>query len=259
MQAYLNTAVKAAVSAGDFILNSFQRLDLIKITEKGNKDFVTNVDKESEKIIIDIIKTSYPDHSILSEESGSIAGNEYKWIIDPLDGTMNFLHGYPHFCISIALEINDKTEIGVIYDPVRDDIYTAIKGNGSQKNNKKIRVGNVSKISESLIGTSFSIKSANLFDLYINFIKKVTVDSHSIRKSGSAALDLAHIASSQLDGFFALGLSKWDVAAGMIIIKESGGLTTGIYGEENFLISGNLISGNFKICKGLLKIINSIN
>jgi myo-inositol-1(or 4)-monophosphatase len=254
MHPFLNTAIKAALAAADVIQKGYRRLDLIKISQKGPKDFVTNIDMAAERRIIEIINTAYPQHSILSEESGSSkkTSSPYQWIIDPLDGTTNFLHGFPHFAVSIGLKHKDRIEHGVIYDPLRDDLFTASCGGGAQKNSRRIRVGNRVKLSNSLIVSGLPARAERYYEAHCKIIKTLAPLVGSLRSTGSAALDLAYIASGQIDGFWAVDLKIWDLAAGALIVKEAGGHVTDCQGKENYLESGCVVAGNIKILKQLL-------
>jgi len=251
MNPYINTATKAARLAAKTIMHAFDRLEALQIKHKGAKDLVTNIDKEAEDIIIDTLLYAYPDHGILAEE-GYQKDGEYKWIIDPIDGTTNFIHGFPHFSISIALVINNRIEHGVIYDPIRDDLFTASRGAGAKKNNYRLRVSKTKTLSEGLIGTGFPFRLPNQHQEYVNSFQAVAEKSIGIRRAGSAALDLAYVAAGQLDGFWELGLSKWDIAAGMLMIKEAGGLVSDTAGGDTQFETGNIVAGNPRVFKELL-------
>tara|TARA_A100000164_G_C21891355_1_gene765549 strand:- start:151 stop:921 length:771 start_codon:yes stop_codon:yes gene_type:complete len=251
----LNIAIKAALKAGENIIRSSKRLDRTIIEKKGNLDFVSNVDKECEEIIIETILSAYPDHAILAEESGKHGKSEYKWIIDPIDGTLNFLRGYPHFCVSIALMRNDRAEEAVIYDPFKDELFTCSRGNGAKLNDTKIRVKNQNSLTKGLLATGFAVRSTTDFSPQLKAINDCLNYGADIRRSGSAALDLAYTACGRLDGFWEFGLSPWDVAAGSLIVIESGGIVTDKDGTENYNTSGSIVAGNPKIVKALLKVI----
>lgn len=254
MHPYVNTAIKAARTAANIIMRAYARPDLIKVSSKGHRDFVTNTDKASEQSIIYILQTAYPSHSILAEESGASKHDDYQWIIDPIDGTHNFIHGFPHFSISIALKYKNRIEHGIVYDPVRDDLFVASRGAGAQKNNHRIRVSQRTHLQDCLIGTGFPVKALDYHDNYHAALKTLSKEC-AVRRSGSAALDLAYIAAGHLDGFWELKLAPWDMAAGIILIKEAGGLVCDIKGEENYFKNGSVVCGNAKITKQLLKII----
>jgi len=250
---YINTAFKAARSAGKIIVKSLEKLDKIEIIEKNFSDYVTEVDKQSEKEIIAILQKSYPDYAILGEEQGSTGDNDYIWIIDPLDGTHNFIHGYPHFCISIALKYKNKIEHGLVYDPLRQEVFYASRGRGAFLNDKRIRVGTKTKLEGTLIGVAFAPNSHDYLERHLKNIEKIYAFTSGIRKSGSAALDCCYTASGRLDGVVFYNLKPWDLAAGTLIIKEAGGIVCDIDGTENYMESGNVVAGNPKILKTLLQ------
>jgi len=255
MHPYINTAITAARKAADIIMHGYERSDLVKVSKKRAKDFVTDIDRKSERAIIDILRTAYPNHGILAEESGHSEGDEYLWIIDPLDGTNNFVHGLPHFSISIALQYRNKIEHGLIYDPVRDDLFTASRGEGAQKNNRRIRVGQRNTFEDCFISTGTTIRDPQYIEPYFDALKEIAADCLSIRACGSSALDLAYVASGQIDGYFKLGLSPWDMAAGILLVKEAGGLMSDFQGGETYLKTGKIVTANPKIFKELIKII----
>jgi myo-inositol-1(or 4)-monophosphatase len=247
MQPMLNIAVRAARSAGDLILRSTDNIGHLQIDQKGKNDFASEVDRKAEREIINIIRAAYPDHAILAEESGAHKGNDFVWIIDPLDGTTNFLHGFPQYAVSIALKVKGKLEVGVIYDPLRDELFTAKRGGGAMLNNRRIRVTKQSGMRGALIGTGFPFKTAAHLDAYVGMFKAITTDSAGIRRAGSAALDLAYVAAGRLDGFWEIGLMEWDMAAGILLIKEAGGVVTDFSFNDKYIESGNLIAGNPKM------------
>lgn len=251
----LNIAVNAARKAGDLIIRSTERLDSIKVTEKSHNDFVTEVDKKAEGIIMKTIQDAYPKHAILAEESGETYGdNDFIWIIDPLDGTRNFMHGFPHFCVSIALQQKGKMEHAVVYDPARQELFTASRGRGASLNGKRIRVSNKQKFSECLIGHGFPFRHAQeRVDCFIKLLGGILPSCGDLRRAGAAALDLAYVAAGRLDGFFEVGLKPWDMAAGSLLITEAGGLISDLKGAEKYLESGDVITGNPKIFKALLQ------
>jgi len=255
----LNIAIQAARAASKIIIRHIDQLDKLEITEKAHNDFVTQVDKQSEAIIIETIRKAYPAHCILAEESGQYDGNQndFCWIIDPLDGTKNFLHGYPHFCISIALARKNITECALIYDPIRQDLFTATRGQGSYLNSRRIRVSDVKKMSGALIGTGFPYHhDAALSKSHLSIFETIFSTASSVRRGGAAALDLAYVASGKLDGFWEAGLQPWDIAAGALLVKEAGGAITDFSGSDFYLKNGNIVSGNMKIQKELLRIID---
>jgi myo-inositol-1(or 4)-monophosphatase len=256
MQPMLNIAFKAAREASKLILNKYDRLDTVKVLEKDNNDFVTEVDQAAEQIIIETLKESYPDHSFLGEESGELEGDpNQQWIIDPIDGTTNFIHGFPHFCISIAFKLNGKIEHGLIYDPIRQELFSASRGKGAQLNDKRIRVSQCKTLSNALIGTGFPFKQKQQFNHYLKTFEAIFPKSRGIRRSGSAALDLAYVAAGRLDGFWELSLKPWDIAAGVLLIQEAGGLVGDVHGDNTYMENGNIVVGNPKVFKQLLQTI----
>jgi len=255
MHPMLNIAIRAARNAGDLIQRSSESIGQLTISKKTKNDFVTEVDRMAEQEIIKLISSLYPDHSIIAEESGEIKGNDYTWIIDPLDGTTNFLHGYPQYAVSIALKFKNKIEVGVVYDPLRDELFTAEKGGGAMLNNRRIRVSKQTDLSSSLIGTGFPFKYPQHLDAYLNMFKTLTPATSGIRRAGSAALDLAYLSAGRLDGFWEIGLKEWDMAAGILLVQEAGGVATDFSFNEHYLKSGNLITGNPKMHQAIYKAI----
>lgn len=251
----LNIAVKAARQAGHVILRHLDRLNSLNVEAKGRNDFVTEVDRLAEAEIIDVISSSYPDHAILAEESGTRSGNTYQWIIDPLDGTTNYLHGYPVFSVSIALVHEGTIEQGVIFDPLRDELFTASRGRGAQLNNRRIRVSTVRKLSASLLGTGFPYSVLDQLDPWLKTFKTMLIHSSGVRRAGSAALDLAYVACGRFDGFWEVGLKSWDVAAGSLLIQEAGGLVSDFNNTQTHLTSGNIIAANPDIHPKMLDIV----
>lgn len=254
----LNTAVKAARKAGAIINRASLDLDLVHVTTKGRSDFVTEVDRAAEEAIIDILRAAYPQHGILAEESGaSKAGgsDEYTWIIDPLDGTTNFIHGFPQYAVSIALQHRGQLEQGVVYDPTRNELFTASRGRGAFVNDRRIRVSRRTQLKECLIGTGFPFRSLEHLDAYLRMFRRVTEETAGLRRPGAAALDLAYVAAGRLDGFWELGLSAWDMAAGALLIVEAGGFVADFNGEAKYLHGGNIVCGNPKVFPQLLKLV----
>ncbi len=242
MHPMLNIASRAARKAGSRIMSGFDRLDKVKVALKGKNDYVTEIDHDAEAIIIEVLRQSYPTHGFLAEESGMTEGDDYQWIIDPLDGTTNFVHGYPHFCISIALRFKGKVEHGLIYDPVREDLFSASKGSGAYLNERRMRVKDTKKLGKSLVGMSF--RKSNMSADVIDGFSKLGDEAGSVRRAGSSALDLAYVAAGRLDACYQAGMSTWDVAAGGLMVREAGGIcvdvTGGDYNETGHLIAGNL-------------------
>jgi myo-inositol-1(or 4)-monophosphatase len=255
MQPMLNIAIRAARSAGEIILRSADKASHLQIDHKGKNDYATEVDRLAEREIISILKTAYPEHGILAEESGEQDGNDYVWVIDPLDGTTNFIHGFPQYAVSIALKVKNRLEVGVVYDPLRDELFTARRGAGAMLNNRRLRVTNLSSMKGSLIGTGFPFKSPNHLDAYLEMFRAVTADSAGIRRAGSAALDLAYLAAGRLDGFWEIELHEWDMAAGVLLVKEAGGVATDFSFNDNYLTSGNIIAASPRMHQLLYQLI----
>jgi myo-inositol-1(or 4)-monophosphatase len=234
----LNVAIKAARAAGAIINRAALDVEAVRISQKQVNDFVTEVDHNSERIIIDTLLGAYPDHGILAEESGSTHGNpnaDHIWIIDPLDGTTNFIHGFPYYCVSIALQVQGRLEQAVIYDPTRNDLFTATKGRGAYMNDRRIRVSKRTRLEECLLATGFPFRPEDDFDKYLRLMGDVMQRTAGLRRPGAAALDLAYVAAGFSDGFFELGLKPWDMAAGALLITEAGGLVSNFTGEGSFL------------------------
>jgi myo-inositol-1(or 4)-monophosphatase len=256
MHPMLNIAIRAARSAGDLIIRSLDNVDKLQASSKAKYQYGSQVDSMAEQEIMQIIRAAYPDHAILAEESGNHEGNEYLWIIDPLDGTTNFLHGFPQFAVSIALKYKNKIEIAVVYDPLRDELFTAARGSGAMLNNRRIRVTRQASFKGALIGTGFPFKKQQHLTAYLDMFRTIFTNSAGIRRAGSAALDLAYVAAGRLDGFWEIGLHEWDMAAGVLLIQESGGVITDFSFNHNYLSSGNLIAGNPKMHQLIYQAIN---
>ena len=234
----LNVAVKAARAAGAIINRAALDVEAVRISQKQANDFVTEVDHASEQAIIENLLTAYPDHGILAEESGSQHGNpnaDHIWIIDPLDGTTNFIHGFPVYCVSIALQVRGKLEQAVVYDPTRNDLFTATKGRGAFMNERRIRVSKRVRLNECLLSTGFPFRPEDDFDKYLRLMGDMMQRTAGLRRPGAAALDLAYVAAGFSDGFFEIGLQAWDMAAGALLITEAGGLVGNFTGEANYL------------------------
>jgi myo-inositol-1(or 4)-monophosphatase len=255
MHAMVNMALRAGRRAGQIMLRAMDRIDVLTVEEKARNDFVSEIDQNAEAAIIDILHTAYPHHGIVGEESGeAYPEGEYTWIIDPLDGTTNYLHSIPHFCVSIALQHNGRLEHGVIIDPVRNEEFTVSRGKGAQLNGKRIRVSSRHKIEDALLATGIPYGSLNAhLDAYIEMLKAFTSQCRGIRRAGSAALDLAYVAAGRCDGFWEYGLKPWDMAAGTLLVRESGGLVSDLHGGEGFMESGNIVAANPKVFKAMLK------
>jgi len=257
MHPTLNIAVKAARRAGSIITRASEDIGSLTINDKGFNDFVSEVDLASEKEIIRVLKTAYPDHAFLGEESGLTHQADNIWIIDPLDGTTNFLHGFPQYCISIALEQKGEITQAVIYDPNRNALFTATKGQGAYLNQRRIRVSNKSKLKDSVLGTGFPFKDFQHLPVYLKIFEEVVRGTSGIRRPGSAALDLAYVAAGWFDGFFEINLSKWDIAAGGLLVTEAGGMVSDFSEKEGWIESGNIVATTPKIYEPLIKIIQS--
>lgn len=253
----VNVAVQAARSASKIILQFMDRMDRVTINEKSLNDLVTEVDLLAEKEIIRHIQKAYPKHAILSEESGQIEGNEYCWVIDPLDGTTNYVHSFPYFSISIAIKKDDKIEAGIVYDPIRQELFTAARGEGAYLDNKRIRVSTCKRAELALIGTGFPFRKKQHIKPYLTTFESIFLKVSGIRRTGSAALDLAYVAAGRLDGFWEASLNEWDMVAGALLIQEAGGIITDFHGGEHYLFAGNVIAGNAKIQRALQDIISN--
>jgi myo-inositol-1(or 4)-monophosphatase len=250
MHPMLGIAVKAARRAGNIINRGARELDLLTITSKGPKDFVSEVDREAERTIVETLLASYPEHAILAEEGtakGDNADAENVWIIDPLDGTTNFLHGFPQYCVSIALAQRGQVTQGVVYDPVRNDLFTATRGRGAFLNDRRIRVSRRQHLRDCLIGTGFPFRDGSYLDTYLRMMKTMIEQTAGLRRPGAAALDLAYVAAGFYDGFWEVGLNAWDVAAGSLLIQEAGGLIGDLAGDSDFLHGGQVIAATPKV------------
>ena len=256
MHPMLTTAVKAARRAGNVITRGARDLDLLTVTAKGPKDFVSEVDRAAEAAIVETIHSVYPEHAILAEEGTGRGRNpdaEHLWIIDPLDGTTNFLHGNPHYCVSIALLHNGVPEQGVVFDPNRNELFTATKGSGAYLNERRIRTSKLESFKDSLIATGFPFREESQFDEYVAQFSAMVRATAGLRRPGAAALDLAWVACGRVDGFWEIGLSPWDMAAGALLVREAGGRIGDLQGEDKFMESGKVVASNPKIFTQLLK------
>lgn len=246
----VNVAIKAARTAGNIINRAALDIESVRVSQKKANDFVTEVDHAAEQAIIETLLTAYPGHGILAEESGSEHGakdSEFVWIIDPLDGTTNFIHGLPVYCVSIALAVKGKIEQAVVYDPSRNDLFTATKGRGAYLNDRRIRVSKRTQLNESLISTGFPFRQGDNFNQYLQMMGDVMQRTAGLRRPGSAALDLAYVAAGYTEGFFELGLQPWDVAAGSLLVTEAGGLVGNFTGEADFLEQHEILAGSPRI------------
>ena len=258
MHPMLNIAVKAARRAGSIINRAALDRTQLEIRPKRANDFVTQVDKAAESAIIGIIRQAFPDHAILAEESGSLEGRsssgkaDYRWIIDPLDGTTNFIHGFPQYCVSIALEHRGAIQHGVIYDPSKNELFTASKGRGAFLDDRRIRVSKCTQLKDALVGTGFPFKELNRLDLFMRQMKTLMQSSAGMRRAGAAALDLAYVAAGRMDAFWELGLAPWDMAAGALMVQEAGGLVGDLQGDSTYLESGDIAAATPKVFPQLL-------
>ncbi len=255
MHPMLNIAVKAARRAGNVIVRSMDKIDTLTITTKGRNDYVSEIDQQAEQEIINTVRRAYPGHGILAEESGSHPGDEFVWIIDPLDGTTNFLHGFPQFAVSIALEHRGRLDQAVIYDPLRQELFTASRGAGAQLNERRIRVSKARGLEGSLLGTGFPFRHLSFLNTYVDIFKALLPQTAGIRRAGAASLDLAYVATGRLDGFWEFGLKPWDLAAGALLIQEAGGILSDFEGGNDYMTTGNVVAGNAKVLKAILQTI----
>ena len=253
MHPMLNIAVKAARRAGNLIYRSADRIDHLAVARKSHADFVSEVDRAAEQTIIQTLLEAYPGHAILAEESGGQGDSEYLWIIDPLDGTTNFLHGLPQFAVSIALQHRGVLTQAVVYDPTKNELFTATRGRGAFLNDKRIRVTRRVQLADSLIGTGFPYTRFEHMDAYLAIFKDLIQKTAGLRRPGSAALDLAWVAAGRYDGFFETGLKPWDIAAGCLLITEAGGMVSDLHGSDTYLRCGHICAGNPDIHSLLLQ------
>lgn len=273
----LNTAIKAAHAAGDIIARSADRIEQLQIENKDKHDFVTEIDRSAEQEIIGILRKAYPDHSFLGEETGehkpneaalekvrklnpSVAATEYEWIIDPLDGTTNFLYGIPHYAVSIALKKDGKLDQAVIYDPMKDDLFHATRGAGAFLNNRRIRVTKRLSLEDAVLATGIPYRSDQdeMMDSYVNTLKILKVGTAGIRRFGSASLDLAYVAAGRYDGYWEFGLKPWDIAAGVLIVREAGGIVGDPIGGTSHMTSGDIVAANPKVFKDMIKRLHGV-
>ena len=260
MHPLLTIAIRAARTAGNTIIRSSDQLERLTVEQKTLNDFVSEVDRLAEKDIIEIILKAYPNHSILSEEAGAIAakdkeGEDFQWIIDPLDGTTNFLHGMPHYAVSIACKVKGRLEIAVVYNPVTDELFTASRGNGAKLNNTRIRVSGRTGLDGALLGTGIPFSQDRDFDAYLNTMRKFMGRPAGIRRAGAAALDLAYVAAGRFDGFWEEQLKPWDMAAGVLLVREAGGLIADLDGDSEYMESGDVVCGTPKVYKEMLPLV----
>lgn len=256
MHGMVNIAIRAARRAGEIMIRHLNRLETLEVAEKGRNDFVSAVDQLAEEAIIEVIRDHYPDHAILAEESGASGDHAVQWIIDPLDGTTNYLHGFPQFSVSIGISEDGELKHGVVYDPLRQEIFSATRGDGAQLDGRKIRVSRQTTLKGALIATGFPYRMTDeRMDVYLEMLRAVMIETAGVRRPGSAALDLCYLAAGRVDGFWELGLSQWDIAAGALIIREAGGRISDFRGTDRFLESGNLVAGTPKVYAALSKLL----
>ena len=275
MNPILNTAFKAARKAGDMMIRASANLDAVKVDSKAFNDFVSDIDRQSESILLDTLFYSYPTHLVRSEEGGYFRASktregvtieqmdaadvpavpEYEWIIDPLDGTTNYLHGHPQYAISMALLHKGKLQEALVYAPERNDCYMASRGQGALRNDRRIRVSNRIELNHCLIGTGFPVVDQSMMDTYLAILKDFLAKTAGGRREGAAALDLCALACGRLDGFFEFNLKPWDIAAGALIVQEAGGIVTDMQGNESWLESGDVVAANPKVLAQMLQII----
>ncbi|MBD2859946.1 inositol monophosphatase [Spongiibacter sp. KMU-158] len=257
MQPMLNIALRAARRAGEIVARASEQIDRVKIQTKGENNFVTEIDLKAEQEIIAHLQKAYPDHAFICEESGETGNpdSDYKWIIDPIDGTTNFIHGIPHYCVSIACVYQGQLEHAVVLDPIRREEFTASRGRGAQVNGRRVRVTMVNSLEGALIGTGipFKARSEQHIPAYMKSLEAVASSTAGIRRAGSAALDLAYVAAGRLDGFWEIGLNKWDIAAGILLVREAGGLLSDFQGGGSYYETGNIVAANPKCLKSLLQ------
>jgi len=250
----LNIAVRAARRAGSIINRASLSGGALQVRSKRANDFVTQVDGAAEEAVIDIVRKAYPDHGFIAEESGeSTPDAEYLWIIDPLDGTTNFIHGFPQYAVSIGVQRRGALEHAVVYDPTKNELFTASKGRGAFLNDRRIRVSKCLKLDDALVGTGFPFKELGRLDLYMKQLRTFMSKSSGVRRAGAAALDLAYVACGRLDVFWELGLAPWDMAAGALLIQEAGGLVADITGEQEFMRTGDVCAATPKIFPAVLE------
>lgn len=254
MHPMLNIAVRAARKAGNLIAKNYETPDAVETSQKGSNDFVTNVDRDAERLIIEVIRKSYPQHTIITEESGELAGEDkdVQWVIDPLDGTTNFIKRFPHFAVSIAVRVKGRTEVAVVYDPMRNELFSAARGQGAQLNGYRLRSSTARDLDGAILATGFPFKAKQHSVPFINVVSKLFTQCADFRRTGSAALDLAYVAAGRTDGYFEIGLKPWDFAGGELLVREAGGLVTDFTGGHGYLQSGNIVAGNPRVVRAIL-------
>jgi myo-inositol-1(or 4)-monophosphatase len=259
MHPMLNTAIKAARRAGSVIHRGARDLDRLTVMSKGPKDFVSEVDKAAEAAIVETLLEAYPDHGILAEEgtvNAKVKSPDNVWIIDPLDGTTNFLHGFPQYCVSIALQHKGIITQGVVYDPNRNDLFTTTRGAGAYLNDRRLRVSRRTKLDDALVATGFPFRDGSMVDAYLGMMRDMIHKTAGIRRAGAAALDLAHVAAGWYDGFWEVGLNPWDMAAGTLLVTEAGGIVTDVYGDDQFMQTGTIIAAAPKVLPLMVQLLS---
>jgi myo-inositol-1(or 4)-monophosphatase len=258
MQALLNTAVKAAHAAGDIVMRYARRVHQLDVRSKSRNELVSKVDIMAEELIVSTIHERYPDHAILGEEGGQQGDSDTVWIIDPLDGTTNYLHGFPMFAVSIGVQVKGRMEVGVVYDPARQELFTALRGGGAQLDGRKMRMDANKALEGALIGTGFPYRMNDTWmEPYLNQFRAVMGVAGDVRRPGSAALDLSYLAAGRLDGFWEFGLQPWDIAAGTLIVREAGGIVSSITDDGDYMETGHLIAGPLKLHGELEKLLKA--
>ena len=255
MHPMVNIAVRAARAAGAIIVRYMDRVDTIPVTSKDRNDFVTEVDRAAEREIVRIVRRAYPGHGIMAEEGARRAGDEYEWVIDPLDGTTNYLHGFPFFAVSIGILRRGRPEHAVVYDPLRQEIFTASRGAGATLNDRRIRVRKARSLEGALLGTGFPPRIGPHLDSYLAMFRSLFQDTAGIRRAGSAALDLAYVAAGRLDGFWEMGLKPWDMAAGALLVQEAGGIVTDLRGGERYLETGHILAATPRVHREMARLV----
>jgi myo-inositol-1(or 4)-monophosphatase len=261
MHPMLNIAIRAARNAGNVIVQGFEDLDSVEVEQKSLNDYVSSVDKEAELAIIGTLKKAYPDHSFIAEESGTEMGKDtdHQWIIDPLDGNTNFINGIPHFAISIALKVKGRTEVGIVFDPMRNELFSAVRGQSSQINGYRTRTSTVPQLPGTLLATGFPFKAKHNTEAYLSIFGEFFANVADMRASGCPSLDLAYVATGRLNGFWQFALKPWDIAAGELLLKESGAMMTDFAGGNDYMKTGNVVAANPKLLKEMLTVIRKNN
>ncbi len=251
----LNIAINAAHIAGDLMRQELHKVASIPVTRKARHDYVTEIDKACERQIVNEIRRYHPDHAILGEEGGADGDSDTVWIIDPLDGTSNYLHGMPHFAISIAQQVNGRTEHAVVYDPMRDELFSASRGRGAHLNNTRMRISERATLENAILATAFPFRQRGMMSLYTGIFSEVFRKVEDIRRFGAASLDLAWVAAGRMDGYFEIGLKPWDVAAGALLVREAGGVVTDFEGNDAVEFSHSVLAAPYKVMTALRQII----